>query len=82
MDVFDRLKAILLVYAQDSDMEIGPDSDLVGDVGLNSFDIAQIVFDIEQEFDIPFIVDIDFRSLRAMSSLTARVEELLAQKGA
>ncbi|MDR1797401.1 MAG: acyl carrier protein [Clostridiales Family XIII bacterium] len=81
MSVYDRLVRILLVYAEEHKGTIEPDTDLLTDLGLNSFDLSQIVYDIEREFGVVYMFEnVDFRSLRRMGDLADFVGEKAQEK--
>jgi len=52
MSAFDRLKKILKEYTPSSDFEVTPETELLTDLGLNSYEIALLICDIEDEFEI------------------------------
>lgn len=52
MSVFDRLQKILKEYMPSDDFEITPDTEFLTDLGLNSYEIALLICDIEDEFGI------------------------------
>lgn len=49
--VNDRLKAILKCFSG-NDVEIAPDTSLVLDLGMNSFDFMQILYAVERDFSV------------------------------
>ncbi|MDR0886332.1 MAG: acyl carrier protein [Clostridiales Family XIII bacterium] len=76
MNTFDRVKEILIAYAPDPEVTITADSDLIADIGLNSFDLASMIYDIEQEFDLKDMTDGgDIRELRIVSNLITFIDE-------
>ncbi len=56
--MFDRVKAIIEGYIQRDDLEITSDTDVLGDLGINSLELVELVcaFEMEFDMDIPEIV--------------------------
>lgn len=50
--MIDRLTSIIKEFKKDSSLEINENTVLVSDLDLDSFDLVQLVCDIEDEFDI------------------------------
>lgn len=50
--MIDRLTSIIKKFKKDSSLEINENTVLVSDLDLDSFDLVQLVCDIEDEFDI------------------------------
>lgn len=49
--MFDRVKAIIENYVQNDDMEITRQTDVLGDLGINSLELVELVCAFEMEFD-------------------------------
>lgn len=55
--VIEILKGIILAKNKDFDSEINSDTKLREDLGLSSFDLAELTVKIEDEFDIDIFED-------------------------
>ena len=73
--VNDRLKAILKCFSR-NDVEIAPDTSLVLDLGINSFDFMQILYAVERDFSVRLTPEQAVR-LRTVNDIMA----LLPMKG-
>ena len=62
MSMYDRIKDVLVSKLQLNENEITPDSELVNDLGINSLELADLVMECEEEFDI----EIDDNSIRGL----------------
>lgn len=60
MNMFERIKNVLVSKLQINESEITPDAELVNDLGINSLELADLVLECEEEFDI----EIDDDSIR------------------
>ena len=60
MSMYDRIKDVLVSKLQLNENEITPDSELVNDLGINSLELADLVMECEEEFDI----EIDDNAIR------------------
>lgn len=70
--MLERIKKILLYYTDAA--KITETSELAGDLGLSSFDMASIVNDFEREFGIE-INDRDIRRFVSVGDIIAYLEE-------
>lgn len=52
LTTFDRVQNVLLDALNAEKSDVTPDASLSGDLGAESIDLLQIVFELEQEFDI------------------------------
>lgn len=50
--MIDKLRQIIWDYTNDESIVIQPDTSLLGDIGLNSYELVEIICNIEDEFDI------------------------------
>lgn len=73
MDIFAKLKDILYGFIS-KDNAIEPSSLLIQDLGLNSFEIAQLATAIEDEFDIE-IADNKILSFQTPQDIVNYIEE-------
>ena len=60
MSMFDRVKNVLVTNLQIDETDIKPEAELVNDLGINSWELADLVLICEEEFDI----EIDDSSIR------------------
>ena len=65
MSMYDRIKDVLVSKLQLNENEITPDSELVNDLGINSLELADLVMECEEEFDI----EIDDNSIRGVGTV-------------
>lgn len=49
--MFDRVKEIIQNYVQDDGVEITRQTDVLGDLGINSLELVELVCAFEMEFD-------------------------------
>ncbi|MBP3361598.1 MAG: acyl carrier protein [Clostridia bacterium] len=68
--MLEQIKNILSEYTSE---EITPESTLINDLGLSSFDIVSIVIAFEDEFDIE-ISDRDVRKLVTVNDIISYIE--------
>ena len=57
MDMFEKVKALLVDKLQIQASEITPQAELVNDLGVNSLELADLITECEDEFDI--VIDDD-----------------------
>jgi len=69
--MFEKVKEILLDFTSEN---ITPESTLVSDLGLSSFDVVSVVSEFEDEFDIE-IPDRDIHKLITIQDVIAYIEE-------
>ena len=62
IEIYEKIKGILVEKLSVSPDEIKPESELVNDLGINSLELADLVLDCEDAFDI----EIDDKSIRAV----------------
>ena len=79
MSVYDRIKDVLVSKLQLNENEITPDSELVNDLGINSLELADLVMECEEEFDI----EIDDNSIRGFVTVgdVAKYLESVVKEG-
>lgn len=51
-EIYEKVKAILVESLSLDENEVKPESDLINDLGINSLELADLVFRCEDEFDI------------------------------
>ena len=51
-EIFEKIKAILAESLSLDENDIKPESHLINDLGINSLELADLVFRCEDEFDI------------------------------
>ena len=77
MSVFERLAKIIYVFAGESNVELTMETNLVTEAGLNSFEFAQILYEIELEFDLPAeALEVGIKQIQTMKSLVDFVESI------
>lgn len=79
MSMYDRIKDVLVSKLQLNENEITPDSELVNDLGINSLELADLVMECEEEFDIK----IDDNSIRGFVTVgdVAKYLESVVKEG-
>ena len=50
--MIDRLRKLVINYTHNDEIEITEDTVFFMDLGLDSFDLVQIICEIEEEFDV------------------------------
>ncbi len=51
-EIYEKVKTILVESLNLNENEVKPESDLINDLGINSLELADLVFRCEDEFDI------------------------------
>ena len=71
-ELIAKLKSIVANYAQDKEAleKIGPDTDFIKDLKINSANLVDVVLDVEEEFDIV----IDNQSMERMLNVQASID--------
>jgi len=71
-ELIAKLKPIVANYAQDKEAleKIGPDTDFITDLKINSANLVDVVLDVEEEFDIV----IDNQSMERMLNVQASID--------
>ncbi len=79
MSMYDRIKDVLVSKLQLNENEITPDSELVNDLGIYSLELADLVMECEEEFDI----EIDDNSIRGFVTVgdVAKYLESVVKEG-
>jgi len=82
MEIQEKIVAILAKHTSVERAALGPDKDLKADLGLDSLDVAEIVYEMEQVFDIT-ITDESAERIRRISDTVDFVYERMhaAQEG-
>ena len=71
--IYEKIKTILVDTLNISVDEIKPESELVNDLGINSLELADLVFNCEETFEID---EIDEKSLSKFKTVADVVEYL------
>lgn len=71
--MLDRLKKILSDNTGISDIEINPETNLKNDLGLNSFDLAELACVVEEEFNIE-IPDRAIKDIKTVSDVMEMIK--------
>ena len=75
MSVFEKLCNIIYVYADHDKTDITAETNLLTEVGLNSFEFAQILYEIEVEFGLgDDVLEVGLKQIKTMQSLVDLVE--------
>ncbi len=79
MSMYDRIKNVLVSKLQLNENEITPSSELVNDLGINSLELADLVMECEEEFNI----EIDDNSIRSFVTVgdVAKYLESVVKEG-
>ena len=72
MEMYDKIKNLLVSKLQIQESEIKPEAELVNDLGINSLELADLVTECEDEFGI----EIDDDSIRSFVTVKDVVEYL------
>ena len=72
IEIYEKIKGILVEKLSVSPDEISPESELVNDLGINSLELADLVLDCEDAFDI----EIDDKSISTFTTIADVVEYL------
>ncbi|MBE6543955.1 MAG: acyl carrier protein [Ruminococcaceae bacterium] len=70
--IYEKVKDILVESLNVSAVEIKPESELVNDLGINSLELADLVFTCEDSFDI----EIDDKALGTFKTVADVVDYL------
>jgi len=78
--VADKIIDILKKNMRESPQSISPET-LISDLGIESLDLAVIVFDIEDAFgiEIPYNANEEVEGFATVGSIANKVEELIAK---
>ena len=72
MEMYERVKDLLVTKLQLQESEIKPEAELVNDLGINSLELADLVTECEDEFGI----EIDDDSIRSFVTVQDVVKYL------
>ena len=72
IEIYEKIKAILVDKLNVSPDEVKPESELVNDLGINSLELADLVFECEDAFDI----EIDDKSIGTFTTVADVVDYL------
>lgn len=75
--MFDRVKAIIEDYLKRDDVEITPETDVLGGLGINSLELVELVCAFEMEFDRD-IPEKDIRQFVTVSDIVDYLEAVEA----
>lgn len=71
--MIEKVKQILSEFTEMKAEQMSADTKLVADMGLNSFDVVNVVVAFEEEFDIE-IPDKDIRELQTIGNIVDYLE--------
>ena len=80
--MIETLKKILWEYLNDKSVKIEPNSVIVSDLGIDSYEFTDIICSLEEEYDID-IEEKDFKKFRTIQDILTYLEnkvKLTAQK--
>ena len=69
-----RLKKIFVEYMGIENIEINRETNIKNDLGLNSFDLAQLVCNVEDEFDVE-IPDSEMKNIKKVGDVDDYLEK-------
>ncbi|MBQ4121022.1 MAG: acyl carrier protein [Clostridia bacterium] len=72
--MFDRIKAILVNDLHVDAAEVTPEAELINDLGINSLELADLVYACEEEFGFE-IEDEDLREFITVGDVVKYLEE-------
>ena len=72
--MLDRIKQVILEYVEIEESKISEDTNLIEDLGLNSYDLMSLAGAMEEEFDIE-ISDRDVTNIVTVGELMEYIEE-------
>lgn len=79
MDVFTKVKAIILDQLKDVDEKaVTKDASFIDDLGAESLDVIEIIMRLEEEFGIE-IPDEDAENINTVGELVKYIEEKISQ---
>ncbi len=78
--VFDKVKEVIVKQLQCNEEEVKNDALLIDDLKADSLDIVEMIFDLEEAFDIS-IVDGDEDNIEQLKTVEDIVNYIKAQTG-
>lgn len=72
--VFEKIKAIICEQFELSEDKVSEDSNLIGDLGLDSLDVIDLAMSVEDEFDIE-VPDDAIDGIKTVGDIVRFVEE-------
>ena len=72
--MFEKVKSFLIEELRVNPDAIKPEAELAGDLGINSLELAQLVFVCEEKFDIE-IDDEDLHNFTTVGDIVSYLEE-------
>lgn len=79
MDIYEKMKKLLCKQIKKRSFDVNdltPDTALE-DLGLDSLDAAELIINIEDEFDLPEVSQEEMMSIRKISDLKELIEKYL-----
>lgn len=71
--MFERVKGIIEGYVQKEGLAVTPETDLLGDLGMNSLELVELVCSFETEFDMD-IPEKDIRNFVTVDDVVRYLE--------
>lgn len=75
MDIFERVKKIILDQMEIEESAITLDSDFIDDLGADSLDVAEMIMAFEDEFNVE-IDDEELENMRTVGNVVQYFENL------
>ena len=79
MDLFTKVKQLLVEKLQIQESEITPEAELVNDLGINSLELADLVLHCEEKFGIE-ISDEDVREFLTVGDVVSYLEKVVPEE--
>ena len=74
--MLEKLQAIIRRYTDNEEIAINNDTVLLNDLGLNSYELVQIICEVENEFEI----EIPDRSISSFKTVRNLLDYIIANK--
>lgn len=75
-EIFTSLCELLPPFVGELEQDIGEDTELVGELGLNSLKIMDLLMEVEDHFDVTIPLN-SLPKIRTVGDLAAMLEELV-----
>ena len=71
--LFEKISEILKKISRKSEITVSPDSGLYDTLGINSFEMLRVIFEIEQNYDIDIEKE-EYASFRTVGDVVSSVK--------
>ena len=75
--IYEKIKTILVDTLNISADEIKPESELVNDLGINSLELADLVFNCEETFEIDEIYEKSLSKFKTVADVVEYLEKVI-----